>query len=353
MNKKLRLLSVVLLIGGSTFAQINGSDAPAIGYSQSMFVLDSSATDYAIETGASAVWDYSTITGYNGLKSHIHVDAADQTNYDTSFTSSDRAFTVDDYFMTYFKNPSATNKLEQGFVFVNSDTNVPVLDIVVPFDADAEVLQYPMNLGDEVNTTFQGNAWVTIVVNPTNPYIINPFMKGTSSIKLDGKGTLKYGETTYTNVYRYRIEDHASTYVTEMSDSAFYNRVQYEYYDFSVSKLPIFLHASAQFLLGTTPMIDVHPVLGFDQVESVGIEENTPINMAVYPNPANRSVNVQLASSIDNGKVSVIDNLGRTVRYVTMNGNSKTLNVASLKRGIYFIRISNGNQSTTKKLVIQ
>lgn len=353
MKKHLLLLGAALILGSTSFAQINSTDAPQIGDMQSLYVLDSSATAYANETGANATWDYSATTGYNSLMDTVRVMDAAQTDYDTSFTSADRALIINHFFMTYFNNPTSTEKKEQGFVFINSDTTIPIGDIVVPFDAAVENLQYPMQLNDEVQTNFQGTASVTIYANPQNPATITPFMKGHYTVKLDGKGTLKLASHDYTNVYRYKIEEHAAAYVAELSDSAHFGRVQYEYYDLSKSKLPIFIHSSAQFSLGTDTLIDVRPVLSYEDPATAGISENTLSKFMVYPNPADQKVTLQLKQPAKNATVSIVDNLGREVYSTMLSGMKKTLNINTLNKGIYFIRIANGQQNSTQKLVVK
>lgn len=353
MKKKLFLWGIAILMTGTVSAQFTATDVPTIGASQSYFVLDSTAGAFDGIIGTGVTWDYSATTGYNGLKDTILVVDAAATNYDTSFTNSDRAIVVNHYFMNYYTNPTSTEQQKTGFVFINSNPNVPINNIVVPFDAAIDIHQYPMNVGSTVTSNFQGNASVTITVNPVNPATITPFMKGTIMVTLDGKGTLKTATTVYSDVYRFRIEEHASTFVTDLGDSAFYNRVQYEYYDFTQSKLPILLHASAQFLLGTTPMIDVHPVLCVDDPQFAAVQKEKWNDFAVYPNPAKNKVTIQLDKPMSDMQLIVRDNLGRVVMRRAMKKGQNTFDITALNPGVYFVQIGNKETKRTKKLVVR
>src|SRR5690554_7915862 len=74
-----------------------------------------------------------------------------------------------------------------------------------------------------------------------------------------------------------------------------------EYYDHSISKLPIFVHTRVQFgQAGGTPMSDISFVLSKDApTEFVSVTKNELEKTAVYPNPATENLNIQLPSSIE------------------------------------------------------
>ncbi|SDG89142.1 T9SS type A sorting domain-containing protein [Winogradskyella thalassocola] len=72
---------------------------------------------------------------------------------------------------------------------------------------------------------------------------------------------------------------------------------------------------------------------------------------SLYPNPTNTgSVSISSSNS-DAISVQVFDILGKQVKNQTLTNN--TLNVANLKSGIYIVKITQNNTSTTKKLVIK
>lgn len=74
-------------------------------------------------------------------------------------------------------------------------------------------------------------------------------------------------------------------------------------------------------------------------------------NFSLYPNPTTRG-NVTISSTNSQAiSVQVFDILGKQVKNETLTNN--TLNVASLKSGIYIVKITQNNASITKKLVIK
>lgn len=84
-----------------------------------------------------------------------------------------------------------------------------------------------------------------------------------------------------------------------------------------------------------------------------GISEATLNHVELYPNPANEACYLKLPST--NYQVSVFNILGETqqVRMNNIGGNMLILDVSSLSSGMYFIQVANGNQTTTKSLVVK
>jgi len=75
-------------------------------------------------------------------------------------------------------------------------------------------------------------------------------------------------------------------------------------------------------------------------------------NIALYPNPANTKVTINLKESIE-ADLRVFDMLGKLVFYeadVSIS-NEHTLDISELNNGIYFIRINSEKGAVTKKLI--
>ncbi len=60
----------------------------------------------------------------------------------------------------------------------------------------------------------------------------------------------------------------------------------------------------------------------------------------IYPNPASTSLYVKQDARIMGGSISVLNTLGEQVLFETNNSKSITLNVESLKPGVYYLQIS-------------
>ncbi|WP_415375608.1 T9SS type A sorting domain-containing protein [Patiriisocius sp. Uisw_017] len=89
--------------------------------------------------------------------------------------------------------------------------------------------------------------------------------------------------------------------------------------------------------------------LPFDSNGVLEIEDNRFNTITIYPNPATDIVNIKNA---ENSAIEVYNMLGQLV--ITKNNISADaqMNVSSLVTGTYFVKISNGNVTTTKKLLV-
>lgn len=74
-----------------------------------------------------------------------------------------------------------------------------------------------------------------------------------------------------------------------------------------------------------------------------------PVNkneVKVYPNPTNNVLNIECQNLL---KIEIFDLAGKNVKeYAT----EKSINVGSLEKGVYFIRLTTNNESITKKIFI-
>ena len=88
------------------------------------------------------------------------------------------------------------------------------------------------------------------------------------------------------------------------------------------------------------------------------VDASTSLNaVTVYPNPASSFVNIDFGQSVGNEKarVEVLDMQGRKVYASGLISveSAIQLNTSEYSKGIYLIRISNGTESVTKKLMIE
>jgi hypothetical protein len=86
---------------------------------------------------------------------------------------------------------------------------------------------------------------------------------------------------------------------------------------------------------------------------NVGLTENNIANQfAVYPNPASDKVTVMLNNSNSNTMIQVLNALGQVVLTKSNVSEKNELNTESLAKGVYFVKVSNGKESSTSKLII-
>lgn len=79
-------------------------------------------------------------------------------------------------------------------------------------------------------------------------------------------------------------------------------------------------------------------------------------NFAIYPNPANSSLNIQFSGTYANGdnNIEIIDLMGRTVSTYQKNvkpNSTFTADISSLASGMYFIKISNNSSYSVVKFM--
>ena len=94
-------------------------------------------------------------------------------------------------------------------------------------------------------------------------------------------------------------------------------------------------------------------ILQFDSAVKVGAQGTIDINtinsasLSIYPNPATNQININ--GSENSTKIVISNILGKKV--VEINSPTSSINIESLKKGIYFITLFNGKETTTKKLI--
>ncbi len=88
-------------------------------------------------------------------------------------------------------------------------------------------------------------------------------------------------------------------------------------------------------------------------VPIVGITENALDAFVMYPNPANEYVNFTFPNSIEVSTVEIFDTTGKLVQNSDVDATNFGVSTKSLQAGIYFVKVSSENESSTKKLVIR
>ena len=76
-----------------------------------------------------------------------------------------------------------------------------------------------------------------------------------------------------------------------------------------------------------------------------------PLYITVYPNPAVREVTV---SGMESGAtVSIIDVNGREIHHAEKVAGAYSLNLGTMARGTYFVRVTDRRGVTVRKLVVK
>jgi hypothetical protein len=97
---------------------------------------------------------------------------------------------------------------------------------------------------------------------------------------------------------------------------------------------------------GLNIALAVYPVVNF----AAGIEENA-INVAVYPNPANDVLNINLSANATS--VSIIGMDGKVISTEAINANTAAVNVSNLVAGVYFYEIVAENGTVVRNTFVK
>jgi hypothetical protein len=200
---------------------------------------------------------------------------------------------------------------------------------------------YPFAYPNVTTDIFSGQ--ITTALTGTLP------TSGTSVAKIDGSGTLVLpGNNSYANVIRYHLEDSASA--TTLFGQVSLVRNWYEYYDYTISKLPIFISINLNI---TTPLTDISSslLLSRNQPTSIaGINENELSNIQIYPNPVKNSF--ALNQTVNGIEIYTIT--GQLVENYNSISANQEINVENLGTGIYLVKIKDiHNVYQTKKIVVE
>jgi hypothetical protein len=210
----------------------------------------------------------------------------------------------------------------------------------IPIGAQANpvdvIYELPIEFGDQ-STSFSA---LELEVPTLGAY----FGEQTRTNSVDGYGTLSiYGETF--DVIRVRSEITAvdSVYIEFVGSGFNIERpltVEYKWLS-PLHKVPV--------LQITTQAGIVSGVQTIDLLASV--QENELSKWTVFPNPANDVI--QFAGNFKpNTTLKVMDSLGRTVLENAPLLN-KQLDCSAWQAGVYFVTLTNGNSSSTQKIIIQ
>ena len=83
--------------------------------------------------------------------------------------------------------------------------------------------------------------------------------------------------------------------------------------------------------------------------EPTSTQKNNIEGLSIYPNPASDMVNV-VSNSLSNKDIVITDLLGKTVLKANV---SQSVNISSLKSGVYMMQITQDGKSATRKLIVK
>ena len=91
------------------------------------------------------------------------------------------------------------------------------------------------------------------------------------------------------------------------------------------------------------------------QINTTSINKNEikKIDFSIQPNPAKNKINLKYDISLNINKIEIFDIIGKPIyEKIISDKNENEIIISQLKEGYYFVKISNNNQSFTKKLIV-
>jgi hypothetical protein len=99
--------------------------------------------------------------------------------------------------------------------------------------------------------------------------------------------------------------------------------------------------------------------LYIDNIEisnAVGIfspKNNTNNTFSIYPNPADKIVNIALFKQNEELEVTITDLNGKELIHKMISSGINNIDISNLSKGLYFIQVRNKIISNTEKLIIE
>jgi hypothetical protein len=327
--------------------QLTADDLPALGDKKTDYVADSVGVE-AGPAGANMSWDFSTLARIGSNDSVIsEVVAASSTLYASDFPSATLAAkSVSGNSWAYYST-SATQASMLGVVASSGSTTVkqkyndPQLILQVPFT-------YNQSMSDDFEASYDANG-------------ITVYRSGTSTATADAYGTVIMPHRTFSNVLRVKnvsfikdsfdlFGDWVST-TTEVTSYSFISPGR-------VAPILTIMYTTTttQGIPGsgtkTVTFNDLEPLASVKPLSMLNAD------VKLYPNPASSTSNLVVnAKENSTVNVSICNALGEKVacQYARLHAgqNSVSLPVENLKSGIYFVNISDGTGSLTRRLIIE
>jgi hypothetical protein len=295
-------------------------------------------------TGASQTWNFSTLTT-NTIVDVSTFTTVSSTPNGTAFPTSTLAEGDGTGAFNYWKSTSTTYEL-MGFDDGAGST--------VTFTNSAIAAVWPVNMGYSNTDAYGGPVMVTS---------LSGFSNGNITTNGTGTGTVILpGSLTFTNCLQVKMTNSLNIQVGTFPSSYTLDvqSTEYDYYS-GTQKFPLItVHYETQTATSAFgPTVQVTADIRINNNVLTGINNLNfdALNYNVYPNPATDAVNIDLTNNrSENVSVIVMNNLGQVVKSAELGNVTEVkyfMSTADLRSGIYYVKTSIGERSSTKKLIIQ
>jgi hypothetical protein len=339
MKKKLPVLFCLLIINKLLMAQsITSANSFIAGDVQTVFV-----NNYALSPGPNGnnvTWNFDTLSYFTDTLTTTYYTPS-STPFASSFPTANIASSDGSGFYSYYNSGTSANlnlgsaDMNNSFVFVN-----PI-----------QYLSFPM----VYNSNYTDSAIAHLLLDFGVP--ATGILNANINSNCDATGTLVLPSGTFNNVLRRKYENIQAVDITfnGSTNTSFDTMTVYEWFEPSTKgPLLTIIKRSDPFAIGgfsyTNQLTDLNTV-GISEKLDGGLFE-------ISPNPLNDdNINININSNkSENLHIELINALGQKVYektdFVYSSSNQKlVINIPSLGKGVYFIRIGNRNQTYTKKVI--
>lgn len=342
MNKTIFSLGALFFASFGALAQTwNFSNEPQIGNTATRYLVDTTSANYSNLTGANQTWDYSMLGTYLDNMSELSVTDMDM--YQDVFPDATHMQFIPGFMNTAFNYESNNDKIAHGYEF--ELPNIGVAQFI--FENRQKMLQFPMILG----TTFEDDLSGTLMLfdEPNNAL-------GTTKVTADGSGILLLANNvSHSGVLRIHTQDtlYADIQLSGLPPtSATIVRTQYDYVKPGTSDFPLFTHATLLVINPLIGQIKISVVLSAENPTFyVNTEDYNFAEFAIFPNPSNGDVRIQLPDANEDAVLTITDLAGSICFENSNYAQNQNVDLSSIPAGIYFVNVKQKGLTYTKKLV--
>jgi hypothetical protein len=83
----------------------------------------------------------------------------------------------------------------------------------------------------------------------------------------------------------------------------------------------------------------------------VKVDRSVDVSFTVLPNPATNNITISLDKATNNNTVTILNTIGKVVLQTRFNGNTKNIDISTLSKGLYYIKLHTTNGITTEKIL--
>lgn len=235
-----------------------------------------------------------------------------------------------------FNLPSYNNRWNKFIAKYNTEGNAIWATSISELNGSADYNQFDVDENGNVyagfrvrDTTLFGNDFMYTLTGKYDLLIVNYSNDG----ELNWVKSIEDSESGITWISSVAVYDEETAYVCGWFT---------DYLDFGTMSFEVDNKTGFIGLLGELTGIPVY-------------ERETEVLFDIYPNPANREVNISLIDeSPDQANLLITDITGREVYsgMVSKHSSKSTIDITSFSSGVYFIKLNSGNEAGVKKLVV-